>query len=229
VTGVQTCALPIYVLNPALSTDLLSVLKASRYYRTAVIYHTNAATEYPDAAWAARVFTIQPGGETWALKGLSSVTPSKLTATQKQTIVNKGGNTFEFYQAQIALTNPGKTSAGEYIDIIRFRDWLKDTIQVNMTQMLINRNKVPYTNQGIQLCVSNLRKSLQEGQNVGGIAPDELDDAGETVPGFVITYPNAVELAPSIKASRVLDLGFTARLAGAIHVVEVTGALAYEL
>ena len=212
------------VLNQALDTDLISVLGDTRYFRTAVMYHTD-----PDAAWAARVFTIQPGGETWALKGLSSITPSRLTATQKQTIVNKGGNTFEFYQENIALTNPGKTAAGEWIDVIRFRDWLKDTIQVNMTQMLINRDKVPYTNAGIQLCVSNLRKSLQEGQNVGGIAPEELDSNGVSVPGFVITYPNSIDLAPSIKASRVLDLGFTARLAGAIHVAEISGALAYEL
>lgn len=217
------------VLNPALATDLISVLKNTRYFRTAVLYHTNAATEYPDAAWAGRVFTIQPGAETWALKSLASVTPSPLTSTQKQTVVNKGGNTFEFYQAQIALTNPGKVAAGEWIDVIRFRDWLKDTIQVNMVQMMINRDKVPYTDAGIQLCVNNLRKSLQEGQNVGGIAPDELDANNNTVPGFVITYPRSVELAPSIKASRALSLGFTARLAGAIHVVEITGALAYEL
>lgn len=217
------------VLNPSVTTDLISVLKNTRYYRTAVLYHTNAATEYPDAAWAGRVFTIQPGAETWALKSLASVTPSPLTSTQKQTVVNKGGNTFEFYQAQIALTNPGKVAAGEWIDVIRFRDWLKDTIQVNMVQMMINRDKVPYTDAGIQLCVNNLRKSLQEGQNVGGIAPDELDANNNTVPGFVITYPRSVELAPSIKASRTLSLGFTARLAGAIHVVEITGALAYEL
>ena len=217
------------VLNPALATDLISVLKNTRYYRTAVLYHTNAATEYPDAAWAGRVFTIQPGAETWALKSLASVTPSPLTSTQKQTVVNKGGNTFEFYQAQIALTNPGKVAAGEWIDIIRFRDWLKDTIQANMVQMMINRDKVPYTDAGIQLCVNNLRKSLQEGQNSGGIAPDELDANGASVPGFVITYPRSVELAPSIKASRTLSLGFIARLAGAIHVVEITGALAYEL
>lgn len=217
------------VLNPSITTDLISTLKNTRYYRTAVLFHTNAATEYPDAAWAGRVFTIKPGGETWALKSLASVTPSPLTSTQKQTVVSKGGNTFEFYQEQIALTNPGKVAAGEWIDVIRFRDWLKDTIQVNMTQMMINRDKVPYTDAGIQLCVNNLRKSLQEGQNVGGIAPDELDASNNTVPGFVLTFPRSVELAPSIKASRVLSLGFTARLAGAIHVVEITGALAYEL
>jgi len=217
------------VLVPSTTDDLLSTLKDTRYYRTAALYHTNADTQYPDAAWAGRVFTIQPGGETWALKGLASITPSNLTSTQRQTIIAKGGNTFEYYQEQIALTNPGKVAAGEWIDVIRFRDWLKDTIQVNMTQMMINRDKVPYTDQGIALCVNNLRKSLQEGVNVGGIAPDELDSAGETVPGFVLTYPRSVDVPDSIKATRVLSLGFKARIAGAIHVVEIDGALAYSL
>lgn len=217
------------VLNPSITTDLISTLKNTRYYRTAVLYHTNAATEYPDAAWAGRVFTIKPGAETWALKQLASVTPSNLTATQKQTITNKGGNTFEFYQTQIALTAPGKVASGEWIDVIRFRDWLKDTIQTNMAQMMINREKVPYTDAGIALCVNNLRKSLQEGQTAGGIAPDELDSNGDSVPGFVITYPRSVEIAPNIKASRVLELGFVARIAGAIHMVQINGALAYEL
>lgn len=217
------------VLVSGTSTDLISTLKNTRYYRTAVLYHTNAATEYPDAAWAGRVFTIAPGGETWALKQLASITPSTLTSTQRQTIETKGGNTFEFYQSNLALTNPGKVAAGEWIDVIRFRDWLKDNIQVNMTQMMINRAKIPYMDAGIQLCVTNLRMSLQQGQDSGGIAPDELDANNETVPGFVVTYPRSVEVSANIKASRVLDLGFTARLAGAIHVVEITGALAYEL
>jgi hypothetical protein len=64
------------ILNVSATDDLISTLKNTRYFRTAVLYHTNAATEYPDAAWAGRVFTIQPGAETWALKGLSSITPS---------------------------------------------------------------------------------------------------------------------------------------------------------
>lgn len=217
------------IIDPSSTTDLASVAKNTRYFRTSVIYHTNAATEYPDAAWIARVFTIQPGAETWALKSLASITPSPLTATQRQTVLNKSANTFEFFQSNIALMTPGKVAAGEWIDVIRFRDWLKDTIQVNMTQMMINRDKVPYTDPGIQLCVNNLRKSLQEGVNVGGIAPDELDADGNTVPGFIITFPRSVEIAPSIKASRILNLGFTARLAGAIHAVEISGSLAYEL
>lgn len=216
-------------LLQATTDDLISQLQDLNYYRTAVLYHTNAATEFPDAAWAGRVFTIAPGGETWALKQLASITPNTLSATQKGVVEAKGGNTFEFYQTSLAMTSPGKVVSGEWIDVIRFRDWLKDNVQTNMVQMMVNRAKVPYTDGGIQLCVNNLRGSLQQGQNAGGIAPDELDANGASVPGFVITYPLASEVSSVVKATRVLSLGFTARLAGAIHAVTVTGSLAYEL
>lgn len=217
------------ILTQGDSTDIVSMLKALNYFRTAILYHANAATEYPDAAWIGRVFTIQPGAETWALKNLASITVVKLSTTDANTIKTKGGNTFESYSQNVAITNPGKVVAGEWIDVIRFRDWLKDQIQVNMVSMLINRDKVPYTDQGIQLCVNNLRMSLQNGQNVGGIAPDELNSEGESVPGYTITYPRSSEVSQVTKATRILHLSFTGRLAGAIHAVEVTGTLAYEL
>jgi len=98
-----------------------------------------------------------------------------------------------------------------------------------MVQMMINRDKIPYTDAGIQLCVNNLRKSLQTGQDVGGIAPDEVDENGKSVPGFLISYPRSADISPNVKASRVLTLGFSARLAGAIHVAEISGSLSYEI
>lgn len=216
-------------LLQATTDDLISQLQDGNYYRTAILFHTNAATEFPDAAWAGRVFTIAPGGETWALKQLASITANTLTATQKGVVEAKGGNTFEFYQTSLAMTAPGKVASGEWIDVIRFRDWLKDQVQTNMVTMMVNRDKIPYTDGGIQLCVNNLRGTLQAGQNAGGIAPDELDANGASVPGFVITYPLAADVSTNVKATRVLTLGFTARLAGAIHAATVTGSLAYSL
>lgn len=217
------------ILNPALDTDIISTLADTQYFRTAIFYHEQAATEYPDAALLGRVLTIQPGAETWALKTLASITPSSLTATERNTVLVKGGNTFEFYQPQLALTTPGKVAAGEWIDVIRFRDWLKDLIQTNMVQMMINRDKVPYTDAGIQLCVNNLKGSLRTGQRVGGIAPDELDINDKSVPGFIVTFPRSSEVDAADKAARLLRLGFVARLAGAIHMVDISGSLAYTL
>lgn len=112
----------------ATTTDVISMLKALNYLRTMAAYHSAAATEYADVAWAARVLPLQPGSETWALKQLSGVTSDMITATQRASVLSKNGNTFERYSDSISVTNPGKVAFGEWADVIRFRDWLKDTI-----------------------------------------------------------------------------------------------------
>ena len=222
------------ILNSALSTDLFSKLKIANYSRTFGMYDMYAATQWAEAAWMGALLTFQPGSETWAHKRLNGISSSLLTETNYNTIKNKNGNTFEPYRASnststIALTMDGRTFTGEWIDVIRFRDWLKDYIQTEIVSLLANRKKVPYTDQGIQLIVNKLRESLKEGQRVGGIAPDEFDADGNLVPGFVIEVPLASEISANTKTTRELTLNFSARLAGAIHVVTINGTLAYEL
>lgn len=216
------------ILTPGVTTDVIDTLRLTNYFRTAISYHGAAATQYADSAWASRVLTIQPGGETWALKRLGGVTSDNLTATQRGTIITAGGNTFETYAPTLLLTGPGRTSAGEWIDVIRFRDWLQDNIQKNMVNLMINRDKVPYTDSGIQLLAANLRASLKQGQSVGGIAPDEVDAAGNKLPGFVITVPLSADIDDATKSSRIVYFKFSARLAGAIHMTNITGALSYS-
>ena len=217
------------IIAQGTNTDLISQLKALNYFRTVAAYHAEAATEYADAAWVGRVSTTQPGSETWALKRLASVTGDKFDKTTQLTVYGKGGNTFERYSDQFSLTNQGKTVAGEWIDVIRFRDWLKDYIGTSMVQLMINRDKIPYTDGGIQLLATNLRASLRQGQTVGGIAPDETGPDNEKLPGFNITAPRSFEVDDATKASRTVYLKFNARIAGAIHIADVKGALAYSL
>lgn len=216
------------ILVQATTTDVGSQLKP--YFRTAWMYHSKADTEFADVAWAGRVLPLQAGSETWAIKQLSGITADALTETQSQVVQAKGGNTFERFATTIAITRPGKVAAGEWIDTIRFRDWLRSTIQTNMVNLVVNRpGKIPYTDGGLQMLAANLQKSLREGQRVGGIAPDEVDSANNSVPGFTISVPRASDVPANVKASRVAYLSFTGRLAGAIHVVEISGSLAYEI
>lgn len=217
------------VVNASATNDVLSKLAAKNYLRTAVIVDKHAADQYLEMAWMGRCFTIAPGGETWALKQLSGVQASDWSATEQQTIVKKGGNTFERFAPQIYLTTPGKAVGGEWIDVVRFRDWLADYVQTNLSTLMINRAKVPYTDGGIALIVNNLTSSLLEGQRVGGIAPDEVDAEGNNVKGFVVTYPRSIDVSFQDKADRVLNLSFSARLAGAIHLTNINGNLSYEL
>lgn len=222
------------ILDGASTTDIFYTLKAAGYSRTFGLYDLYAATQYSECGWMGALLTFQPGSETWALKKMSGITASRLTETNYVNIKAKNGNTFEPYSAansseSTSLTMDGRVFSGEWIDVIRFRDWLKDEIQTNIVTMQVNRRKIPYTDPGIQLFVSKLTESLKTGQTVGGIALDEFDADGNVIKGFVIDVPLASEISAATKATRVLTLSFTARLAGAIHITEINGTLAYEL
>lgn len=208
--------------------DVASQLQDLQYLRTSLIAHKAASSEYPEMAWMGRCFTIAPGGETWALKTLVAITPSKFSDTEQSYIFQKNANAYEHYAENTFLINHGKVSSGEWIDVVRFRDWLIDNIQKNMASLMIRQKKVPYTNGGIALIVNNLNGSLTQGQQAGGIAPDEIDSDGNTIPGFRITHPNAADVSADIKASRTLYVEFVALLAGAIQLVEIAGSLTYS-
>lgn len=212
----------------SISTDTGSQLMKGNYFRTHWWYHAAAQTEYPEAAVMARCFAIDPGGETWANKKLAGVTADNLTETAFNAIKAKNGNTFETFR-NVSITQVGKVAAGEWIDVIRFRDWLEEQIAVNIFTLLINRDKIPYTDGGIALVETQVRAALDLGQRHGGIAPTEYDADGVENPGYIVEVPLSADIPFNDKASRVLnDIKFTARLAGAIHVINVKGSLTHE-
>lgn len=216
------------VKNPEVETDIGSKLKNGNYYRTFWFYHKDAATDYPDAGVMARCFAVLPGGETWANKRLAGVTTDRLTEGEYKAITDKNGNTFEPFR-NVTITQNGKVAAGEWIDVIRFRDWLTETIQTEVFSVMINRDKLPYTDAGIAIVENTINAVLELGQTRGGIAPTEFDEDGNKNLGYSISVPKASGISANVKAQRVLrDVKFTARLAGAIHAVEIKGSLTYE-
>jgi hypothetical protein len=214
--------------DPEVTTDTGYLLYNNNFYRTFWFYHKDAATDYPEAAVMARCFAILPGGETWANKKLAGVTTDPLTETQYIAITKKNGNTFERFR-NVSITQNGKVAAGEWIDVIRFRDWLQEEITVNVFNALINSDKIPYTDDGIAIIEAQIRQALELGTRRGGIAPIEYDEDGNENLGYTISVPLSSSISANQKATRVLqDVSFTARLAGAIHVVEIVGSLTYE-
>lgn len=207
--------------------DILAKMKDNNFFRSYGYYHKDAATDYPELAVMARCFSILPGGETWANKRLGGVITDKLRETEANAIFSKNGNTFEPFR-NLAITQNGKVAAGEWIDVIRFRDWLQEDMQVRLFSLLINNNKIPYTDEGIRLIEAQMRASLELGQRRGGISPTQYDEYDNPIPGFTISMPLAANISFNDKANRVLnDAKFTAYLAGAIHKINVNGTLTY--
>lgn len=221
------------ILDPGLATDIASKLQQMQMYRTTVWYHEKAASEWLEAAVMGNRFTYLPGSETWANVKLAGISYDNLPEGGAQAAFAKNANTFEPFR-NFAITQNGKVAAGEWIDVIRFRDWLAEQIKISAVSALINirsnLGKVPYTDGGIQIIGNAIRSVLDLGVTRGGIAPPELDEDGNEIPSYVLTLPRAASVPFNDKANRLLrDVSFTARLAGAIHAVEIRGNLTYEL
>lgn len=186
-----------------------------------------AENRYAALAWMAKCFGYDPGTETWHLKELAAIVPSALGRDQKKKLEEDHINMFLRY-AGCNCTIGGYTLAGEWIDVIRFRDWLKAEIQSNVFNALKANRKVPFTDGGIGLIEGKMEESLKKGQDIGGIAPTEYDDEDNVIYGYEVTVPAASELTEAERKSRCLTgCHYTARLAGAIHAVEIEGFLTF--
>lgn len=185
--------------------------------------------KYINVAFAATWLQYQSGSETAAFKQLSKVTPSKLTSAEIAVLENNNGNFFATI-GSMNVTMGGKVSAGEWADIIRFRDWQKNDMQVAVATLFMTTAKVPYTDSGIALVQSQMVASLKRGQDRGGIAEEEFDELGNTIAAYTTSVPRASNISATEKATRKLrNLKFSARLAGAVHFAELNGSLTYEL
>lgn len=206
--------------------DPLSKLKRAQYDRTLYI-PTKNPDELEHFAAMGSFFVGEPGSIIAGLKTLRGIQPSKFTPGETKVILAKNGNTYEQYASNVFLFNPGKMVSGAWADEIRDRDWLQNYIQTSLVGVMIRAPKLPYTNDGITTIVNNLSGCLRYAQKKGVIAPDQVDALGRTVPGFVITAPNALDVPFDLKAARTLEISFTALLAGAIQKLEIKGVLTY--
>jgi hypothetical protein len=205
--------------------SLAATFKNNSYLKTALIYSSNAATEYPDAALLGRILPYDPGSYTACFKTLSGVSIDNLTATQRANAFAKFVNVYE-YVGGVNILRQGTVSGNEYLDVMIFIDWLEARCTEAVYQILVSNLKVPYTSAGINSVYNALTQPLQAGQNAGGISPTEYDSQKAQIGGFYITVPRLEDIPTVDKTARVLNnVKFTAFLSGAIHKVVIAGTV----
>lgn len=199
------------------TTDVMSGLQAAAYARTAIIYSQAELLSWSGAAWAGNRLPSDPGSSTWSYKTLRGVTvDTALTGGQASVIESKGGNHYTRV-AGVNITRYGITASGEYIDITRFIDWLDARIKERIFGVLVNNEKIPYTDSGVDLMRAQVEAQLQQGITAGGLAAD---------PKPTVTAPKVADIDTADKANRILpDIEFQATLAGAIHKLVISGVL----
>lgn len=216
-------------LNATLDENLtaLGLLEAENYDRTAVLYQFKTALNGGPAAWLGRMLPTDPGSNTWAYKTLAGVSANSgieadaLTTAQRDSILDDSGNIYTEI-AGVPCTRNGTVLSGEWIDVIRGLDWLRQRLSERVFRLLANSPKVPFTDAGIALIENEVRAQLQVAQEQGVIAPDTED-----ADGFTVSVPAVVDTSAEDRTDRFLrPVTFDARLAGAIHLVQINGTVA---
>jgi hypothetical protein len=201
--------------DPVSTTDVAYLLNAALYFRTFGIYSKSQGA-HAAATWMGNRFPSDAGSSTWAYKPLSGVTVDIVSASQQTAFEAKSLGWYSEVSG-LAVTQEGKMASGEWIDVIRGRDWLKVRMQERILVLLANAPKVPFTDPGIDLVTKEVEAQLQEGIDQTYLAADPIP---------VVTAPKASDVSAANKTDRILpDVSFEVTLAGAIHKIRINGAI----
>lgn len=202
------------------TTSIGAVLQDLNYDRTFYMWtKTSNLENYPAAAWVGKVGPKDPGSVTWKFKSLAGVLPDdELTSTELANILNKNGNYYQTVAGQGIINSEAKVASGEFIDIIRGTDWLTRRLQEDVFTLLINEDKVPFTNKGGDSLKLQVDGVMDEGIAVG------LLRGGDDRP--VVTVPDVNDINIQDRAARIFgDIEFEGFYAGAVHKVKIRGRL----
>lgn len=205
-------------------------LFAANYNRTSYIWRNTAdASDGFDASAAARYFTVSFSGTnttiTGKFKSLPGCTAQEISATQLAGLQEKNANVL-IMQRGTPVYIDGRQSSGEWSDIIHGMDALSEQIRVNVFNLMTNTNKIPYTDQGVGLIITEVNNALDQFTRNGYLA-SILDDQNNVQPAYTPATAIPVAQVPvNDRAQRVSpDISWTARIGNAVHYVEIQGLL----
>lgn len=204
--------------------NLAALFATSNENRTAILFHTNADTEFPACAWFAVQLPKDPGASTWNFKQLASVTGetvATLNASEEAFVLGNNGNVYAFIgNTGVAATREGTMGSGRFIDVQRSQDWLEARISEAILTRLLNEAKVPYTDAGAAVLEATIIPVLQQAIDFGMLGPLLTSDSGEF---FTITVPKVADQLANDRANRNFPgIVVTLQLAGAIHTTTIT-------
>lgn len=201
------------------SGDLGSDLLLTANTRTWGLWHNYiGGSEWSNAAELSSILSFEPGNAVTAFKTLATISADVLTAGQKAGLTAKKWSRY-ISQGGTPIVYQGYTPSGRFIDVTRFVDWLRITVQLDAFAVLVNNPKVPYEDSGIALIEGAIRGSLVKGQTApnNGLALSPAPD---------VQIPNAATQTVTDRGLRKLNsIQYFARLSGALQSLNISGTL----
>lgn len=201
------------------SSDNPTIHEGLNSDRVVPLIHKKPET-YPAEGWVGVCAPANPGSITWKFKTIAGIEESGYSTEEIDSIVESGGNLY-IRQGGVLHTYDGRTTSGEWIDVIRSQDFIETRIKEEVFRTLVSVPKVPYSSAGTAQITSAVESVLQSAFDNGMIAEDE-----EGQPLYSVTAPSILDISPVDRANRVLpDVRFEFQLSGAVHKVRIRGVI----
>jgi hypothetical protein len=222
------------------TTDLAALLAGFAYTRTFTLYcSTNLQAVFGWMGISSTVnFNAQNSTITMKFKTIIGVVPETLTESQYANVKFKFCNVQVYYSNNAALApvagflQEGWMVSGLYFDIRIGADWQANDLQVALFNRLLNSPKVPQTDQGLHVFVTDASASMQRGVNNGNCAPGvwnenilfgTLNPGDVLSTGFYIYMPPVASQSIAQRVSRAAPpMQIAYKLAGATHSASAT-------
>lgn len=198
------------------NTDELPTLQSERI--VAIVY--NGTSKYPNAAVVGASAGMAAGSFTYKNLILRGVEPETLTPAQANAIHTAGGMCI-LKKAGDVVTSEGKTTDGEYIDVVDSKDYIISNIVYQGQKLLNNNPKLTFDNIGISQLENVVTGVLADAFENGIIAAN-----AEGAAAYTLNFATRAETSDSDRAARTYKGGnFTFELAGAIHNATINGTI----
>lgn len=201
------------------TTDIFSTMKEQSLMRSIGIHVKDAAVVAAEAALVGKFAVDVIGSNLWLHKTLTTLTPENFSSTEVGYLNGKNALYYTKVGADSVVEGMANVVGGEKIHVILGAIWLEVRIGEAFWNLLYTKNRILYTNGGIDQFKAVLVTILNQAVD-NNILTDDTP--------FQITVPDANKLTSAERASGVLSkITFRARLAGAIIFVDAVEGTVY--
>jgi len=217
------------VLESAAEGDVASVLKAASLRFTLTTFSKNDS-QYPSASVFGRAASVNFAAVgstiTLNLKQMPGVSAENLTPAQFSVLRSKYASAVVLIGKSTNAYTDSRMASGSWLDTTHGLMWLEARCEADMFNLLYTTNtKIPFTQTGINICVSTLEQSLEAAVRNGLAAPGFLPDGTFLPKGYRVTAVALADTPAGDVSNRIYKgLSFVMAGAGALHEVEVAGS-----
>lgn len=214
-------------------TTSLAGRNKGEFVRSSVFYHDDV-TEYPGIALAAvlgtRNFDQADSAYTAKFKRLQGIGPVNLGSAAVQGITGfvpalgqsltagNMANTYIDIGGQFFVVEGSTLTPNVFIDEIHSTDWIIARTEEETLGILLNNDRIPYTDAGMETLASGARTVMRMADRAGLVANDLDPATGLYAPAVVFTIPSVFDVPESQRKSRVApEIQIDFRYAGAVH------------